>query len=203
MKTQPVHQGRLKTPFYSRLAALDTVNEWHQWKGYTTPDELYCGDTEYFAIRNATAVFDLTPMVKHRFTGPDALACLNRMVTRDVAKIRPGRVGYTVWCNEQGQVLDDGTIFHLGENDYRVCSQERQIDWFLASADGFDVEVAEEVASRLGVEIEFVTPDWDMITGGNWGGRWDVSIGSMTITGMPCAVITSYFRLASCRVQSR
>jgi peptide/nickel transport system substrate-binding protein len=48
--------------------------------------------------------------------------------------------------------------------------------------DGFDVNVAQEAAKRLGVDVEFVTPDWDMITGGNWGGRWDVSIGSMTIT---------------------
>ena len=48
--------------------------------------------------------------------------------------------------------------------------------------DGFDVDVAKEVAKRLGVEVEFVTPDWDMITGGNWGGRWDLSIGSMTPT---------------------
>ena len=48
--------------------------------------------------------------------------------------------------------------------------------------DGFDIDVAKEVAKRLGVEVEFVTPDWDIITGGNWGGRWDVSIGSMTPT---------------------
>jgi len=48
--------------------------------------------------------------------------------------------------------------------------------------DGFDIDVAKEVAKRLGVEVEFVTPDWDMITAGNWGGRWDVSIGSMTPT---------------------
>ncbi len=48
--------------------------------------------------------------------------------------------------------------------------------------DGFDVDVAKEVASRLGVKLEFVTPDWDLITAGNWGGRWDLSIGSMTIT---------------------
>jgi polar amino acid transport system substrate-binding protein len=48
--------------------------------------------------------------------------------------------------------------------------------------DGFDVDVAKEVAKRLGVKVEFVTPDWDAITGGNWGGRWDISIGSMTIT---------------------
>jgi peptide/nickel transport system substrate-binding protein len=48
--------------------------------------------------------------------------------------------------------------------------------------DGFDINTAQEVAERLGVEVEFVTPDWDMITGGNWGGRWDISIGSMTPT---------------------
>ncbi len=48
--------------------------------------------------------------------------------------------------------------------------------------DGFDVDVAKEVAKRLGVEVEFVTPEWDLITSGNWSKRWDVSIGSMTIT---------------------
>jgi polar amino acid transport system substrate-binding protein len=48
--------------------------------------------------------------------------------------------------------------------------------------DGFDIEVAKEIAKRMGVKIEFVTPDWDLITSGNWGGRWDLSVGSMTIT---------------------
>ncbi len=48
--------------------------------------------------------------------------------------------------------------------------------------DGFDIDVAKEVAKRLGIGLEFVTPDWDLITSGNWGGRWDISIGSMTIT---------------------
>ena len=89
---------------------------------------------EYAAIRNACAVFDLTPMTKHRITGPDALAFLNRLVTRDVAKIKPGKVGYCVWCDDNGQVIDDGTIFHLREGDYRLCSQERQLDWLTRSA---------------------------------------------------------------------
>jgi polar amino acid transport system substrate-binding protein len=47
---------------------------------------------------------------------------------------------------------------------------------------GFDVDVAREIAERLGVEVEFVTPDWDVITAGNWGGQWDMSVGSMTVT---------------------
>lgn len=48
--------------------------------------------------------------------------------------------------------------------------------------DGFDVDVAKEVAKRLGAKAEFVTPSWDIITAGNWNGRWDLSVGSMTPT---------------------
>ncbi len=48
--------------------------------------------------------------------------------------------------------------------------------------EGFDIDVANEIARRLGVQVKFVTPDWDTITAGSWGGRWDVSVGSMTIT---------------------
>jgi polar amino acid transport system substrate-binding protein len=48
--------------------------------------------------------------------------------------------------------------------------------------EGFDIDVGKEIAKRLGVDIEFVTPGWDVITAGNWGGRWDMSVGSMTPT---------------------
>ncbi len=48
--------------------------------------------------------------------------------------------------------------------------------------EGFDVSVAMEVAKRLGVKVKFITPDWDLITAGKWGKRWDISIGSMTPT---------------------
>lgn len=47
---------------------------------------------------------------------------------------------------------------------------------------GFDIDVAKEIAKRLKVELCFMTPDWTLITGGNWADRWDVSVGSMTIT---------------------
>ena len=48
--------------------------------------------------------------------------------------------------------------------------------------DGFDVDVAREIAKRLGVNIEFITPSWDIITAGNWNRRWDLHVGSMTPT---------------------
>ncbi|NCF50264.1 aminomethyl transferase family protein [Gammaproteobacteria bacterium] len=154
MTIQEVPQGRLRTPFYSRMSELDTVNSWHEWKGYTTPDELYCAETEYFAIRNATGVFDLTPMTKYRISGPDSLEYINRLVTRDMAKIKPGRVAYAVWCDDRGQVIDDGTIFHLREGEYRLCSQERHFDWLMASAIGFDVSVVEETAEVAGLAVQ-------------------------------------------------
>ena len=154
MTMQVVNQGRLRTPFYERMSKLDTVNTWHNWKGYSTPDELYCSETEYFAIRNATAVFDVSPMTKYRITGPDSLAYINRVVTRDMAKIKPGRVAYAIWCDDQGQVLDDGTIFHLREGEYRLCSQERHLDWLLASAIGFNVSIVEETADVAGLAVQ-------------------------------------------------
>jgi polar amino acid transport system substrate-binding protein len=48
--------------------------------------------------------------------------------------------------------------------------------------EGFDIDVATEIAKRLGVEVEWKTPSWDVITAGNWSGRWDASVGSMTVT---------------------
>ena len=48
--------------------------------------------------------------------------------------------------------------------------------------DGFDVDVGKEIAKRMGVELEIITPAWEVITAGNWQGRWDISVGSMTPT---------------------
>jgi aminomethyltransferase len=175
-RTRDHHRHFLyQTPFHSRTAAANRLNLWHRWKDYTVADAYFDVAMEYTALRNACAVFDLSPMTKHLITGPDALAFLNRLVTRDVAKIKPGRVGYAVWCDDAGQVIDDGTIFHLQPGVYRLCSQERQLDWLAASALGFDVSIHEETDElaalafqgptscatlrRLGLEgIETLTP---------------------------------------------
>ena len=149
-----VPQGRLETPFHARLAALDRVNAWHTWNGYTVPDALYCAEIEYFAIRNACAVFDLSPMSKYHISGPDALPYLDRLVTRDMRKIPAGRVGYAVWCDDRGQVIDDGTVFHLRDGEYRLCSQERHLAWLLAAAVGFDVTVVEETADVAALAVQ-------------------------------------------------
>ena len=143
-------QPLLKTPFHERVRALSQVDRFVAWAGYTTVDVFTTVEQEYFAIRNATTLYDLTPMVKYRIAGADALAYLNRLVTRDVSKLKPDRVAYCVWCNDAGHLLDDGTVFRIGANEYRLCTAERQIDWLLDSAIGFDVaigEVTEQIAA--------------------------------------------------------
>jgi polar amino acid transport system substrate-binding protein len=75
-------------------------------------------------------------------------------------------------------VLDSGTLRVSTDPAYPPQSSLNENgEW-----EGFDIDVATEIADRLGVEIAWETPSWDVITAGNWAGRWDVSVGSMTVT---------------------
>jgi aminomethyltransferase len=132
-----------QTPFHAHTAPLNLLNAWGPWAGYTTALAFDDESMEYTAIRNQASVYDLSPMVKYRIGGPDAPAYLNRLMLRDAAKLGVGRVHYTAWCDDDGKLLDDGTLFHLGETEYLLCCQERHLPWFLDSAIGFDAQVAE------------------------------------------------------------
>ena len=153
--TLPERDRRYReSPFHARLVSACETNEWYQWKEYTAVQCYTSVQHEYFAIRNAAGLFDLTPMTKYRITGRDGLAYLDRLVTRDLSRLSPGKVSYVVWCNDEGQVLDDGTVFHLRENEWRLCSQERHLDWLLWSAAGFDVQIVEETDQVTGVALQ-------------------------------------------------
>ena len=144
----------LTTPFHSRVEAMCDVNDWGNWMGYTTPNAYFDVELEYFAIRSTTGVFDLSPMNKYRITGPDAEAYLNRMVTRNVSKIRVNRVGYAVWCNDAGEVMDDGTIFRLGQDDFRLCSYQRADEWLEWCRLGFDVSITNETEDIAALAVQ-------------------------------------------------
>lgn len=77
-----------------------------------------------------------------------------------------------------GQIEKDGVIRVSTDANYEPQSFLNESGEFV----GFDIEVAQEIGKRLGVDVEFKTPDWDLITAGNWGGQWDMSVGSMTVT---------------------
>ncbi|MFO1123055.1 MAG: aminomethyltransferase family protein [Hyphomicrobiales bacterium] len=132
-----------QTPFHPRTAVHNVMNSWGPWGGYTTALVFEDEAMEYTAIRNAASVYDLCPMVKYRIKGPDAAAYLNRLTVRNAAKLSVGGVHYTIWCDDDGKIIDDGTLFRLASDEYRICCQERHLPWLLDSAEGFDVSVAE------------------------------------------------------------
>src|SRR5690606_40310124 len=109
--------------------ALNHGQAWMNWMGIASPSVLDTVEFEYFAIRNQTTLFDISPMMKYRIAGPDAEAVVNRLVTRDIAKLAPGRVAYVIWCDEAGNAVDDGTLFRLGPSEFRIGRQEPQLAW--------------------------------------------------------------------------
>ena len=145
---------RFETPFHPRIAALSETSDWYTWSGYKAPHSVFDEELEYFAIRSTSALFDISPMVKYRIAGPDAERYLNRLTVRDVSKLGTGRVHYTAWCDDHGHVLDDGTLFRLAPDTFRLCCQERHLPWLLDSAIGFDVTVAEETAEIAGLALQ-------------------------------------------------
>jgi aminomethyltransferase len=160
-ETEPHYrQPLLRTPFHECMRAFSQLDSFIPWAGYSTVDVFSTVEQEYFAIRNGASVYDLTPMVKYRITGPDATRFLDRLVTRNVAKLRPGRVAYALWCDDGGRLIDDGTVFRLGEQEYRLCTGERQLDWLLDSSIGFDVRLAEVTADIAALALQGPCSGW-------------------------------------------
>jgi aminomethyltransferase len=131
------------TPFHPRTVDANRLSEWGPWAGYISAISFGDAEMEYTAIRNGASVYDLCPMVKYRIMGPEAVAYLTRLTVRNVAKLPVDAVHYTVWCDDAGKVLDDGTLFRLGAEEFLLCCQERHLPWLLDAAEGFDVAVAE------------------------------------------------------------
>ncbi|MCC7411929.1 MAG: aminomethyltransferase family protein [Gammaproteobacteria bacterium] len=152
---QPIEIAPLEhTPFHPRLAAACETTDWYRWKGYAAVARYTEIAYEYFAIRNSTGVFDLSPMSKYRIRGPDAGRYVDRLVTRNLERLTDGRVAYVVWCDDAGHVIDDGTLFRLGTGDYRLCAQERHLDWLCSAALGFDVEVHDETGTLAALALQ-------------------------------------------------
>ncbi len=140
----------LTSPFHERTSALNKLNHWGPWGGYTTALAFDDVSMEYTSIRNQASVYDLSPMVKYRVTGKGAADYLNRLTIRNVTKLKVCHVQYTAWCDGDGKLLDDGTLFRRGEADFLLCCQERHLPWLLDSGIGYDVkidEVTEDIAA--------------------------------------------------------
>ena len=137
------------TPFHARTAPLILGQTWRRWSGHAVASAYdWTIDHEYAAVRNAAAVFDVSPLHKYLVTGRDAARLLDRMVTRNVMKTQVGQVQYTTWCDAHGKVIDDGTISRLSDDVFRLTSAEPNFRWLHRNAFGLEVGI-EDVSERV------------------------------------------------------
>jgi len=143
------------TAFHERTFSLCESLNYREWSGYYA---VSCYEPhhehEYNAIRNATALIDISPLFKYRLTGPDATKLVDRVITRDMRKVSVGQVVYTPWCDESGRVIDDGTVSRLEENTYRWTAADPSLRWFRQNASGMKVEIEDisESVSALALQ---------------------------------------------------
>ena len=137
------------TAFHERTFPLCQSLNYREWSGYYAVSvyEVH-HEHEYNAIRNAAALIDISPLYKYLITGKDATKLVNRVITRDITKVRVGQVIYCCWCDEQGKVIDDGTITRLEENKYRWTAADPSLRWFRQNGLNMDVQV-EDISEQL------------------------------------------------------
>ena len=136
------------TAFHERTFALCQSLNYREWSGYYTVSvyEVH-HEHEYNAIRNACALIDITPLYKYLITGKDATKLVNRVITRDIKKVAVGQVIYCCWCDEQGKVIDDGTITRLEQDKYRWTAADPSLRWFRQNGLNMDVQI-EDISER-------------------------------------------------------
>ena len=141
----------IPTPFHPRTSRLCTSLLYKDWAGYYAVRSYDTEhDREYFAFRHAAGMIDVTPLYKHEVYGPDAGAFLARVMVRNIAKLKLHRVAYMCWCDDNGRVIDDGTVSRIDEDYYRVTSTEPALHWLLRHARGYDVTI-EDSSTKIAV----------------------------------------------------
>jgi aminomethyltransferase len=137
------------TAVHDRTSKLCESMNYREWSGYYAVSvyEMH-HDHEYNAIRNASALIDISPLYKYWVKGSDATKFVNRVITRDITKVKVGQVIYCCWCDEQGKVIDDGTITRLAENEYRWTAADPSMRWFRQNALGLDVQI-EDISTQV------------------------------------------------------
>jgi aminomethyltransferase len=143
------------TPFHPRTGPLSQGQAWRRWAGYVVASAYELShEREYHAIRNAAALFDVSPLYKYLITGKDAARLLDHVVTRNVAKAKIGQVLYTPWCDHEGKQIDDGTISVLNERTYRMTSADPTLRWLHLNSSGLDVKIEDVSETTAAVSLQ-------------------------------------------------
>ena len=143
------------TPFHPRTAPLNRKMQWREWSGYFASSSYAdAHDIEYNAVREAAALFDVSPLYKYLVAGPDALRLVDRVITRDATKLAVGGVVYTPWCDENGKVVDDGTVHRLDDQLYRWTAADPQLRWLRQNSAGLDVTITDESETTASLALQ-------------------------------------------------
>jgi aminomethyltransferase len=128
---------------------------WRKWAGYYVVGSYeHTIDREYWAIRNAAGLIDVTPLMKYIVKGKDAAALLHRVTTRDIHKMSVGQVYYTGWCDDEGKMIDDGTIARLDETTFRLTAAEPNLRWLMMNAVGLEVQFEDQTDSVASLSLQ-------------------------------------------------
>ena len=137
------------TPFHSRTSALCVSQNWRTWSGYLVASSYdVMHDYEYHAIRNTAGLIDISPLYKYEVRGKDALRLVNRVITRDASRCAVGQALYGCLCEDDGAVIQDGTLFRLAEDHFRFHLADPSLRWLKLNATGMDVSI-EEVSGQI------------------------------------------------------
>ena len=139
------------TPFHSRTSVLCASQNWRTWSGYfvaSSYDVMH--DYEYHAIRNSAGLIDISPLYKYDMRGKDAAKLIDRVITRNAAKCAVGQALYGCLCENDGAVIQDGTVFRLAEEHFRFHLADPSFRWLKLNSLGLDLsiqEVSEQIAA--------------------------------------------------------
>ena len=160
------------SPFHPRTAGLNSKMAWSEWATYLSPAGYAdMHDIEYTAVREAAAVFDVSPLYKYIVSGPDAVRLVDRVITRDATRLEVGQVAYTPWCDEGGKVVDDGTVARLDEARFRWTAADPQYRWLGMNAAGLDVEIEDvtDAVAALALQGPRSRAVLEAVTAEGWG----------------------------------
>jgi len=137
------------TAVHERTSALCQSLNYREWSGFYAVSVYETHhEHEYNAIRNAAALIDVTPLFKYMIAGRDATRFVNRVIARDINKVAVDQVIYCCWCDEEGKIIDDGTITRLEEGRYRWTAADPNLRWFRQNAIGLEVQI-EEITEQV------------------------------------------------------
>lgn len=129
-------QATRESGFHPRTSAL--TRAFGEYRGFWVPHHFANAGAieEYWACREKAVIMDLSPLRKMEVLGPDSEQFLQGIVTRDVRKLSVGQVFYTTMCYEHGGMVDDGTLFRLGENNFRwIGGDDASLIWLKEQAE--------------------------------------------------------------------